>query len=629
MMRFRHIEMKSVVWGLTSAFIVTATLTTIAWRTTNQLTIENQWIAHSQEQIARLERLLSTVQSAQTRSRGYIISGKSWYLETYREMVQSSNAQLNELMAQPGLDADGASELADLRSAIATEADCLEAAVKDYQSQGLSSPQLAGLVDSSREMMEEVRAILSSRMNHENGSLDRRLQEASGTARSKNIAFGALTALELVLLILSYAMMVRLVNRHRKAQAAHEQAGADLRRAKEAADAANRSKSDVLANVSHEIRIPMTAIQGYCELLLAQREHLTADQAKWLETIEASGDRLLRIINDILDLSKVEAGKIEIQPSNCAIRDLVSAVIRLFEQQLLAKGLVLDVIYSPDVPEVIVTDGERVHQILTNLIGNAVKFTPSGGISIRISSEPRKVRFDVVDTGIGIAIEQIERLFQPFEQPDARVARTFGGSGLGLAISRKLARLLGGDLRCRSTPGVSTTFSLVIEAGPADLLAQPAATASAASATVAPQFCAGKRILVAEDSPELRQLIATCLAVAGATLTTVEDGRKAVEEALRARNANAPYDVIVMDINMPLLDGLSATKALRTEGYQGAIIAVSASAMKTDQERAIAAGCDGFVSKPMRQHELLRAIAEHIASASQRNSLAPRMGCAA
>src|SRR5207244_4619344 len=134
----------------------------------------------------------------------------------------------------------------------------------------------------------------------------------------------------------------------------------------------------------------------------------------------------------------------------CPIRDLVSAVIRLFEQQLLAKGLVLDVIYSPDVPEVIVTDGERVHQILTNLIGNAVKFTQSGGISIRISSEPRKIRFDVTATGIGIATEQIEKLFQPFEQPDARVARTFGGSGLGLAISRKLARLLGGDLTCRS-----------------------------------------------------------------------------------------------------------------------------------------------------------------------------------
>jgi PAS domain S-box-containing protein len=401
----------------------------------------------------------------------------------------------------------------------------------------------------------------------------------------------------------------------------------ELARERDKAEAATRAKSQFLANMSHEIRTPMTAILGYADMLVASVEEM--EHQECAQIIKRNGDHLMGIINDILDLSKIEAGSLQIERVPVSLPALFGDVMSLMRVRAEAKSLPLKLAYRSPVPQSIRTDAVRFRQILINLVGNAIKFTETGEIRIAVrlldrdTTEPKLV-CEVIDTGIGLGPQELARLFQPFQQADSSTTRRFGGTGLGLAISRRLAEALGGYITVTSTPGRGSTFAIAVATGPLEGIPMLDETTEAivptailARTTAGPEMRLACRILLAEDGPDNQRLISRLLCKAGAEVDVVEDGRKAVEEALASRPGRGqtfngpkrPYDVILMDMQMPVLDGYEATRRLRAEGYTGPIIALTANAMSDDMQRCLDAGCDGYLTKPIVRETLFTTVA--------------------
>jgi signal transduction histidine kinase/ActR/RegA family two-component response regulator len=407
----------------------------------------------------------------------------------------------------------------------------------------------------------------------------------------------------------------------------------ELERARNDAITAARMKGEFLANMSHEIRTPMTAILGFTEVLLTESATLSGEALEALQTIHRNGEHLCVVINDILDLSKIESGKLEVERLRCYPAQIVDDVVALMNPKAADRSLALAVRYEGAVPEGILSDPTRLKQVLLNLVGNAVKFTESGSVELRVrllssfdDPDPR-LRFSVVDTGIGMTPEQLGRVFEAFSQADGSTTRRFGGTGLGLTISKRLASLLGGDLIAESEYGRGSAFHLDIATGPLTGVAvlrssargaTPAERASDARALAraAPPAAApapvrrqlNATVLVAEDGPDNQRLITKILGSAGLRVEIAANGRLACEKVLGALEAGAGYDIVLMDMQMPELDGYDATRLLRSQGYTGPIIALTAHAMVGQRERCIAAGCDEYVPKPIKRTELLDKI---------------------
>jgi PAS domain S-box-containing protein len=389
------------------------------------------------------------------------------------------------------------------------------------------------------------------------------------------------------------------------------------------AEAANRAKSEFLANMSHEIRTPMTAILGFADIV---REGLIdahgcgrecASRRQLVDCAQAmrrNGEHLLAIINDILDLSKIEAGQLIVEQVRCAPQRLVEEVRALMAIRAESKRLLFGVEYPGLLPAQIETDPTRLRQILINLLANAIKFTHHGSVRLVVEYDPQtapsRLRFRVIDTGIGMLAPQVAGLFQPFTQADASTTRQYGGTGLGLTISRRLARMLGGDITVESAPNEGSVFTLTVQIGvPADVALVPP-TGPAPSARHATETAATTltgRILLAEDCVDNQRLLSYLLSRAGAEVTVVENGRLAVEliGAALAAGRPAPCELVLMDMQMPELDGYEATRCLRQLGYHGPIIALTAHAMTSDRARCLAAGCTDYASKPVNTRSLL------------------------
>ena len=437
----------------------------------------------------------------------------------------------------------------------------------------------------------------------------------------------------------------------------------DFRQAKEAAAAAHRAKNEFLAGMSHEIRTPMTAILGFADLLAERWRRsddddgdgvgvgVTAEDLDALQTIKRNGDLLLGLINDILDLAKIEADRAQVALDPCSPAQLVADVMGLMYVRAEAQGLSLDVEFLTPIPATIATDAVRLRQILVNLIGNAIKFTDRGGVRLRVrlihgdgnghdngESEPG-LQFEVVDTGIGIREEEIARLFQPFYRVDASQSRRHGGAGLGLALSLRLAERLGGTIGARSRAEGGSEFTLTIPAGPAgntntvtvpaDLISLngtaeqvpasmptsvpvpvlvPVQTTHSTSATLP------YRVLLAEDNRDTQRVMLLRLAASGIDVTPAANGQLAVDLALAAEETGRPFDVILMDMQMPVLDGYEATRTLRGAGYRRPIIAVTAHAMTEDRDECLRFGCDDYLAKPIdwpRLTALIATFAQH------------------
>jgi len=397
----------------------------------------------------------------------------------------------------------------------------------------------------------------------------------------------------------------------------------DARQAEALAEQANQARGDFLATVSHEIRSIMTAILGFAEILRAEAdaEGGTTERKEAIDTILRNGQLLMEIINDMLDLSKIDAGKLEVERIRCSPIQVLEDVRSLLSVRAIAKGLDMRVIHEGALPETIESDPTRLRQILINLVGNAIKFTESGSVRVvtrlvRRGDAAPLLEFEVTDTGIGMSREQIARLFQPYGQAEASTARRFGGSGLGLVISKRFAEMLNGDICVESAPGQGTTFRLHIAVGSLKdirmvLHQEPPLRARAESTRLdvdAPTTVSG-RVLLVEDGVDNQRLIQFILTKAGVEVELAENGQAALDAVAAAEAAGTPYDLILMDMQMPVMDGYEATRRLRERGYEGCVIALTAHAMAADREKCLAAGCDEFVTKPVQRSNLLSSVA--------------------
>ncbi len=417
----------------------------------------------------------------------------------------------------------------------------------------------------------------------------------------------------------------------KEAQDAHarklEQVVKELEIAKSNAEQSAQAKSEFLANMSHEIRTPMTAVLGYTDLLLSETE-AGSHISEALDTIKRNGEHLLQIINDILDISKIEAGKMEIELMACSPKKIVEEAIELMSVRAKEKSLFLKAEFAGCLPEVIKTDPTRLRQILLNLLSNSIKFTKTGGVTIKVelqkvgtSDKQPLLNISIIDTGIGMSQEQAGKLFQPFTQADSSMSRRFGGTGLGLSISLRLAEKLGGNIEVKSEKGRGSCFCTAISTG--DLTgvsmidyANPVAANSrneqapstdkpASPQKNEPLNC---KLLLVEDGVDNQRLISFLMKKAGADVTIAENGLIGVEKTTEAIEQGKPFEIILMDMQMPVMDGYTAAAQLRSQGIETPIIALTAHAMSGDREKCIQAGCSDYGTKPINKNKLIETI---------------------
>ena len=433
-------------------------------------------------------------------------------------------------------------------------------------------------------------------------------QEGEEIARLKPLLVNASDAVELAELKRALNMLVesRIHEERQKAIIDEYQYSLEEKIAQrtQELEQANRAKDDFMATMSHELRTPLTSIIGNSEML---SEHdLDPESLNLIHAIEVAGKSQLALVNDILDMSKIESGKFEIDEAPFDLCALISDVRYIFTERAQDVGLRFEIRHLGKPAHQLIGDGRRLGQVLINLLGNAMKFTNEGSVVMTLWVAEQQLHISIEDTGIGMSAEVQQQLFQRFQQADSSISRRFGGSGLGLFISYNLVQMMGGTIEVESEEGKGSHFLIRLPYRPSDLLAHSNCGYSTDPGSVLNQRFDG-RVLVAEDTPELQILERRILEGVGVAVEVAQQGREAVDLALQQ-----PFDLILMDMQMPVMDGIEATRTLRERGYQGAIVALTANVMQKHRDQFSEAGCDGFLAKPIDQQQLREVLQQWV-----------------
>jgi len=637
---------RKIFWGLGLAIAAIAGLGAVFYIGNTMLIRAAERVDHEHAQINTLTDFYTQVQDVRIATRGFAVFGDERFLKHQRLANNRAQADLDVLETL----ADGQRERSDiqtLRQLYREKVKSSNCLVNCRRTNGLlGSIALIGR-QLDTDLNDNLRKTVSNIVHEQREELVQSAISARNSSQAMQIVliFGCLT--EIIVAVAAAIAIRRFVRERQNALGELRRSAAELSAAKDAieqqarvlaentaqldlarqnSDAASAAKSTFLANMSHEIRTPLTAILGYAELLL-EPDQSASDRRDCLQIVRRSAKHLLELINDILDLSKIEAGRMTIESIPCGPAQLISEVVSMIRPRAQEKQVTLRLEFDGPLPEKIITDPLRLRQILMNLLGNAIKFTTDGDVYVRVSCDRMPdnrgvLQVRVIDTGIGMTRDQLERIFKPFTQADEATTRRFGGTGLGLTISKRLTEMLGGDISVDSEPGVGSTFTLTIAAG--DLgnahwihgLTEATYTAAPEPSSRTETTLRG-RILLVEDGRDNQRLIMTHLRRAGADVELAENGKTAVE-MIQSR----PFDLILMDMQMPEMDGYEATRKLRKMGCKMPVIALTAHAMTGDRDKGIAAGCTDYLTKPIDKGQLLWTIASYLNS-SDANQLTP------
>jgi signal transduction histidine kinase/DNA-binding NarL/FixJ family response regulator len=603
---------RKIVLGFGSALLALCIVASLSVWLTLALLADLDTVARQNEILSQISQANSTAAQMATYARLYGVNHDGRTFEQWEDSSREFKGLLSEINKNTNDSAAQVQRMAHIESLLDAK---VRLTTPDATTQQIENAW--GIINGYSQMKPITDELLAMG-NEERPLLRDKNQEARRAASAALWTIGIAFSLALLTVGGALTMILRDLKARRRASE-------ELERARQAAETASIAKSAFLANMSHELRTPLTSIMGYVDLLL-DPEATASGRIEYLQTIRRSGEHLLTLINDILDVSKIEAGRMVVESVECSLIDIIAEVDSLMRARASEKGVAFAVEYATPIPLRVRTDPTRFRQILMNLVGNAVKFTDAGGVRVVVHCKENsgmggrnrpahRIVIEVIDTGVGISPEQQRLLFQPFAQADVTTTRRFGGTGLGLSISRRLAHMLDGDLSVRSELGQGSVFrlSLPIESAPGAPLLAPDEIGEPASRGARRLESSPRdldlRVLLAEDGVENRDVIVLHLRRAGCQVTAVEDGRQAFDVACRAWRTGDSFDVILMDMQMPVMDGYDAASRLRAEGYGGVIIALTAHAMKEDRERCLGVGCDEYVPKPIDVPALLEMMA--------------------
>src|SRR5688572_2079714 len=588
------------LWGFLIGILFIVFIQFFSGRSINHLTQLNASLLNELRLQNDLHRLESDILAVESDVRGGVLSQDSIFLKDIDLKTASVNQDLKNLEQLLQFDRH-ADYLPKLHSLVEQKIAFNDSVANTFKINGKQAAEALISTRAGKILRDSISLIISTIDKTKQSELSTIInanKRSGNQARLWGVIMGAIAC---GLLIFAFWYILNLSSRQQKMIA-------ELNESERKIKEASSLKEQFLANMSHEIRTPMNAIIGFTNIL--KRTNLETDQRRYVQNIHSAGENLLALINDILDLSKIEAGMIQLEDTNFSLRSLVSSVAAMFDEKIKEKSLYLNTEVKEEVPDILTGDVVRLTQVLVNLLSNAIKFTEAGGVKlivdlIKVEKEKAKLKISIIDTGIGIAKEKQDAIFERFQQAEAETTRRFGGTGLGLSIVKQLVELQGGTLTMQSQPGKGSEFIVVIEYKLPD--EEKMLSDALAAAEINTVSLSEIKVLIAEDNPMNQQLIKHLMKNWAINHTVVNNGLEAIE-ALRKEN----FSVVLMDIQMPEMDGYTATALIRTElQSQIPIIAMTAHAMMGEKEKCIQLGMNDYISKPLKETVLYNIIAQY------------------